>query len=40
MFDSQMNDILIDKYYKYPNGSIKIPTINDSLAYITQAKKL
>lgn len=39
-FGQQMNEILIGKYEKLSNGSLKIPTVADSLAYITQAKTL
>jgi hypothetical protein len=35
-----MTEIVIDKYEKLPNGSLKIPTISTSLAYITQSNKL
>jgi hypothetical protein len=31
---------VIDKYQKDTNGSVKLPVISSSLAYITQSRKL
>ena len=39
-FDKQVNEILIGKYEKYSNGSLKIPTSNSALASAIQTKKL
>ncbi len=40
VFDETMSEIVIGKYQKSADGSIIQPTINSSLAYITQSRRL
>lgn len=39
-FDEVVNEIVIDKYERLANGTIKQPAISTAMAYITQAKQL
>ena len=39
-FDKQVSEILIAKYERNSNGSVKIPTANTSLASAVQTKQL